>query len=194
MIMAYKAFKKDLTCTAGGNTYQYQTGIWNEFPKADLRSTGMHCAENPLDCLDYYHNRKDSVYYLVLADGDISEDGRDSAISCTRMKLVRELPLKDFLMHALNYMYTHPSRSVNHHVKREAGVAEDGFTIVRGKNPRAAGDWGSVLAFAKEAPDTEEIIELGLYEVDGQNAMPGIWYNTDGQEVDGLGQEEAEEA
>lgn len=154
----------------------------------------MHCAENPLDCLNYYRDMENSVYYLVLADGDINEDGMDSAISCTRMKLVRELPLKDFLMHALNYMYTHPSRSVNHYVERETGVAADGFAIVRGKDPRAKGSWGSVLAFAKEAPDTEEITELGLFEVDGQNAMPGIWYNTDGQEVEGLGQEDVKEA
>lgn len=30
MIIAYKAFDKDLSCTSGGNRFQYRLGIWNE--------------------------------------------------------------------------------------------------------------------------------------------------------------------
>ena len=52
MIMAYKGFKKDLSCTRGGHRFQYQEGVWHEEEEAKCVSTGLHCAENPLDCLD----------------------------------------------------------------------------------------------------------------------------------------------
>ena len=54
MLIAFKGFDKDLTCTNRGNTYQYRLGMWNEEDKANCGINGMHCAENPLDCLSYY--------------------------------------------------------------------------------------------------------------------------------------------
>lgn len=53
MIIAYKAFDPDLSCTSGGHRFQYETGIWNQEPAADCAKRGFHCAENPLDCLSY---------------------------------------------------------------------------------------------------------------------------------------------
>ena len=78
MIIAYKAFEPDLSCTSKGNRFQYKIGIWNQEPAADCARCGFHCAENPLDCLSYYPHWEQAVYYMVLADGDIDEDGRDS--------------------------------------------------------------------------------------------------------------------
>lgn len=183
MIMAYKGFKKDLSCTSGGNRYQYKAGEWNEEEKAQCRSTGFHCAENPLDCLSYYPDMESSVYYIVLADGDINEDGIDSKISCTRMKLVKELSLKEFVMHSLNYIFKHPYRKDNKRVRRERGDAAGGFVIVRGKNPQAKGKVGDILAFAKEEQERNDISELGLYEVDGKEILPDVWYDIDGREA-----------
>ena len=48
MIIAYKAFDKDLSCTSGGNRFQYRLGIWNEEDAANCSHNGFHCAENPL--------------------------------------------------------------------------------------------------------------------------------------------------
>lgn len=187
MIMAYKGFEKDLSCTSGGHRFQYRTGVWNEEPEANAGRNGFHCAEDPLDCLSYYPDMDRSVYYIVLADGDISEDGNDSKISCTRMKLVKELSLKDFVMHALRYIYNHPHRKSNRKVRREYGEAAGGFVIVRGKCPKAKGKKGDIIAFIKEEPYRRDIDELGIYEIDGDIIKPDKWYDISGQEVNRIG-------
>lgn len=78
MMIAYKAFDPDLSCTSGGHRFQYEIDIWNQEPAADCAKRGFHCAEDPLDCFTYYPYWDQAVYYMVLADGDIDEDGRDS--------------------------------------------------------------------------------------------------------------------
>lgn len=180
MITAFKGFNPDLTCTSGGNTYQYQLGIWNEEPEANCAHNGFHCAENPLDCLSYYPDWRKAVYYLVLADGDIDEDARDSKISCTRMKLVKQLTLGEYVAHSLRFIYNHPVRGSYGRVSVNRGTADRGFVIVRGKDPEAKGKKGDLLGFAKESKDSGEIIELGLHLVDGKEIKPDTWYDVTG--------------
>ena len=60
-MIAYKGFQKDLKCRG----FQFQEYGINETEKANCRQNGFHCAENPLDCLCYYPNWKNSVYYIV---------------------------------------------------------------------------------------------------------------------------------
>lgn len=180
MITAYKGFNLDLTCTLGGKAYQYQAGIWHEEPEANCAHNGFHCAENPLDCLSYYSQWDKSVYYIVLADGDINEDAHDSRISCTRMKLVKQLTLGEFVAHSLQYLYKHPMRNSHHLVAENHGTAASGFIITRGKEPSAKGKIGDFLGFAKEEADSRKIIELGLYYVDGKEILPDTWYDVAG--------------
>lgn len=180
VILAYKAFQPDLSCTAGGNRFQYYPGKWNEEPEANCRKNGFHCAENPLDCLTYYSDWNSAVYYLVLADGDINEDGRDSKISCTRLKLVKQLDLREFVAHSLRYLYGHPYMKNQHRISSEFGEASQGFVIVRGKKPLARGEQGDILGFARECPESEEILEIGLYIVDSINILPNAWYDVEG--------------
>ena len=104
MLIAFKGFDKDLTCTNHGNTYQYRLGVWNEEDKANCGINGMHCAENPLDCLSYYPDWDRAVYYMVVADGDIDEDAYDSKISCTRLRLIKKLDKGEFVAHSLKYL------------------------------------------------------------------------------------------
>ena len=183
MIIAYKAFDKDLSCTACGNRFQYGLGKWNEEPEANCAHKGFHCAENPLDCLFYYPNRDKAVYYMVLADGDIDEDARDSRISCTRMKLIKQLSLPEFIAHSLRYICEHPLRKVNYNrMQTERGEAYRGFSVVRGKNPLIKGRTGDVLGFLKEETDSREIAEAGIYVVDGKDIMPDTWYDIHGKQ------------
>lgn len=184
MIIAYKGFNPDLTCTSGGHTFQYKIGVWNEEPEANCRENGFHCAENPLDCLDYYRDWDKSVYYVVIADGDIDEDGTDTKISCTRMKLLHQLSLEEFVAAGLKYIYDHPKRKNNSRVKIDTGKATERFTIVRGKGPIAKGEQGTVLGFAKESPDGQSIAEIGLYVVDGKEILPDTWYDIYGKEAE----------
>ncbi|MFS6554352.1 hypothetical protein VPJ68_02400, partial [Parabacteroides distasonis] len=95
--------------------------------KANCARNGFHCAENPLDCLTYYGDWRDSVYYVVRAEGDIDEDGTDSKISCTHMRLMKEMTMQELLHHALAYMIRYPGRPWNRRVEKEKGRGEEGF-------------------------------------------------------------------
>lgn len=186
MIIAYKAFEPDLSCTSKGNRFQYKIGIWNQEPAADCARCGFHCAENPLDCLSYYPHWEQAVYYMVLADGDIDEDGRDSKISCTRLKLVKQLNLEEFVAHSLHYLIKHPARRRNYRIKKEHGEAQSGFVIVQGKAPAAKGKLGDILGLAKEEENSQEIAEVGIFTVDGENYLPDTWYDVRGKSLGGM--------
>ncbi|MDO4339136.1 MAG: hypothetical protein Q4C91_13805 [Eubacteriales bacterium] len=179
-MIAYKGLKEDLTCRG----YQFLEGRTNVTEKANCAQNGFHCAENPLDCLCYYGNWRNSVYYVVKAEGDIDEDGIDSKISCTRMTLLKKLPMQELLLHALAYMVRYPGREWNRYVRKEAGKSADGFVVVRGKSPRAAGKMGDILALAQEAPDSREIQEAALFVVDGKEYLPDVWYDVNGRRME----------
>ena len=59
-MIAYKGFNKGLICRG----YQFQPGE-NITEEANCAKNGFHSAENPLDCITYYGNIKDSVYCIV---------------------------------------------------------------------------------------------------------------------------------
>lgn len=181
MIIAYKAFDPDLSCTSGGHRFQYKIGIWNQEPAADCAKRGFHCAENPLDCLSYYRCWEHAVYYMVLADEDIDEDGQDSKISCTRLKLIKRLNLEEFIAHSLRYLMEHPKSEEHYLVSHDKGEARNGFAIVRGKEPYACGRLGDVLGLAKEEAGSNEISEIGLFVVDGKEILPDVWYDVTGK-------------
>ena len=185
MILAYKGFDTDLSCTSFGNRFQYREGVWNEEPRANCARNGFHCAENPLDCLTYYPDWNKSVYYMVLVDGDIDEDAHDSRISCTRMKLIKRLTQAEFIAHSLRYLYNHPFRENNHRIQSEQGEAQQGFTVVRGKHPFAKGKIGDILGLVKEEQENRRIEEAGIYIVDGKEIVPDTWYDVRGIKQEG---------
>ena len=137
-MLAYKAFNKDLTCLG----YQYTTDGWNEELEANCARNGFHCAENPLDCLFYYPNFKKARYWIVEAAGDIDEDAIDSKISCTRMRLVRELDKQGFVLEALKHMLKHGTKQYSNKL--------NGIEIKCGKNVKARAAVGTVLGLIEE--------------------------------------------
>lgn len=171
-MIAYKGFDPGLICRG----YQFVMGL-NVTDKANCARNGFHCAEDPLDCLSYYPDMKQSEYYLVDAGGDVDEDACDSKISCTRLTVLKKLDLSEFCLHALAYMADHPHRQSNDRVIREFGTAWDGFVVVRGVSPKAKGPMDSVLAMAKEDPETREIVQIAMAKVDGITVLPHIWYD-----------------
>ena len=156
-MIAYKAFGKDLSCTSGGNKYQYNIGVWNEEPEADCAKRGFHCAENPLDCLTYYPNFEMARYFIVEAAGDIDED-ESERIACTKITLVKELNMKEFALEGMKYIIEHPDRAnwqQNHGtvvVKQDEAEAKDqkSIAIARGTNPKVKGPEGSILGLIVE--------------------------------------------
>jgi hypothetical protein len=174
-MIAYKGFAPGLICRG----YQFVMGL-NVTDKANCTANGFHCAENPLDCLTYYPNMEQSEYYLVDAGGDVDEDAVDSKIACTELTIRKKLSREEFFLHALAYMYDHPSRKCSRHVRRDQGMAEaNGYVVVRGADPVAMGKRNSILALAKEGPGPHRIEQVTLICVDGKRAKPNVWYDAD---------------
>ena len=171
-MIAYKEFEKDLVCRG----YQFTKDKVHETDQANCRENGFHCAENPLDCLCYYRDWKNSVYYLVEASGDLDEDGADTKISCTRLRLLKELDFKRFLLHGVAYMEKHPERPWNQYVQKDTGTSYNGFAIVRGKAPSARGKKQDLLLLLREESDSCQIKEIKLIEVDGVEYQENKWY------------------
>lgn len=186
---AYKMFNKDLTCTRGRGTYQYCEGVWIEEEEANCARNGFHAALNPLDCLSYYPDWENSACYVVEIDGDIDEDGHDSKIACTRIRLDRQLTLSQFVAHACWYILQHANMPDSTKVKRDTADLMRGqykkreFAVVRGKDPRARGMIGDVLGLVKEEEGSKEIEAAGAFTIDGIRYKPGIWYNAYGKRV-----------
>ena len=172
-MIAYKGFQKDLKCRG----FQFQEYGINETEKAN-------CAENPLDCLCYYPNWKNSVYYIVDASGDLDEDGEDSKISCTKMRLLKKIELRSLLLHGAAYMSKYPNRKWNSHVAKESGTSCNGFCIVRGKAPKAKGQKGDLLLLLKEQPGNSQILEIGVICIDGQKYPEEAWIDVTGKLVE----------
>ena len=151
-MIAYKGFEKNLSCRG----YQFKRYGINETTEANCRQNGFHCAENPLDCLVHYPNWRNSRYFVVKAFGDLDEDDRDTKISCTKMELKEELDFSMLLLRGAAYMAIHPDRPWCSLVCKETGVGNNGFVIVRGKQPKAKGRKNDLLILVQEEPDSND--------------------------------------
>lgn len=177
-MIAYKGFNKNLACTMGKGTFQYEVGKTYEEEEAKCASTGFHCVEEPIEVLRWYSG-KDARYCIVEAAGDINEDGNER-ISCTKMTILKEIDLRQLGALECKWMLEHPERQYSNEVKRNEGIApKDGIVVVRGKHPKAEGDIGSTIYLVKEADG--EIVHIGIYEIDGENHKPNVYYRVDGR-------------
>ena len=179
---AFKMFNKDMTCTMGKGSFQYEVGKTYEEEDANCRKNGFHCAENPLDCLNYYHSFENSVCCEVIAGGSIDEDENDSKISCTRITIGHRLSLEAFVVRAAMYIQSHPKMPRHTRVRKTpSAVTEDHFVIVCCRKPAARGKIGDVICCIEE---TESGIEnIGVFKIDGKTRKPDMWYDCSGNEV-----------
>lgn len=181
-MIAYKGFTKNLTAVMGKGEFQYKEGVTYKEEEAKAARTGFHCCENPLDVLSWYHNMDEDVYYIVDAGGTVNEDGYQTRISCTELTLLHRMDIYEFVEEAVKYMFLHPQREWNNHVKEEEAEAYKHFAIARGKSPRVKGKPGTVIALIKECPDSPEIEDYEIYIV-GQNGIKeDTWYGMTGEE------------
>lgn len=177
-MIAYKGFNKDLACTLGNGTFQYEIGKTYEENEAKCANTGFHCVEEPIEVLSWYGG-KDSRYCIVQASGDVNEDGNDR-ISCTEMTILKEINLQQLGALECKWISEHPERENSLKVKKDVGIAEkNGIVIVRGKNPKAAGELGSTIYLVKGSKKAIEAI--GIYEIDGVEYLPDVYYRADGR-------------
>ena len=59
---------------------------------------------------------------------------------------------------------------------KETGVGNNGFVIVRGKQPKAKGRKNDLLILVQEEPDSNEIIYVNQLCVDGVRHKENEWY------------------
>lgn len=178
-MIAYKGFNKDLVCTMGKGSFQYEVGKTYKENSAQCASTGFHCVEEPIEVLSWY-SQETSRYCIVNAGGDVHEDGNDK-ISCTELTILREIDLQILGVLECKWIQNHPERKESRHVKRNDGFAERGIVIVRGKNPKAAGKKGTTIFLLKEKKGEKTIEEVGVYEIDGVEYLPDVYYRVNGR-------------
>lgn len=193
-MIAYKGFHKDLTCTMGNGSFQYEPGVTFKEDSAKCTSTGFHCTEDPLGCLHWYDGNDDR-YFLVKAEGDINEDDCHSKVSCTELTLVKELTRVQLAAHACRYMQKYPKRrNDSRYVCTEQGRTDGDFIIVRGKHPVGAGRKGTMIFLLQEEARSQKIKMIEIYEVNGKDIKPGKYYGIGGAEVNQHVQKRTEEA
>lgn len=178
---AFKAFNADMSCTLGKGKYQYAEGMTFTESKAQAHEYGFHCAEYILDCLKYYPENKDTVICPVEALGDIDEDGQDTKISCTILKVGQRLTWEEVVLEAIRYLIRHP-KFRDPQIKTEEGKSSGAYCIVRGKSPAAAGAKGTILGMIQEDPHGK-VQSVAIYKVNGKEIRPGRYYDIDGKEV-----------
>ena len=183
MMIAYKGFNPDLSYSLGCGNIKYSKMEWNEENEASAGHVGMHCAADPLDCLDYYPVWKNSVYFMVMVDGDINETNGNSQISCTRMKLLKQLTLEEFVFCSVNYIAEHPYLPMNHRVESEQPLNMDSedFLIVRGKDPVAGGRKGMVIGLLKESLSDNSITDMSVFTVGKDGFKENVLYDVTGK-------------
>lgn len=179
-MIAYKGFNKDLVCTRGKGAYQYEVGKTYKEDSAKCANTGFHCVEEPIEVLTWY-SYGNARYCIVNVGGDVHEDGNDK-ISCTEMTILREISLQQLAALECMWLQEHSERKYSRHVKKDTGIADSkGIVIVRGKNPKAAGEIGSTIFLLKEEKGGKGIDEVGIYEIDGIEFLPDVYYRVDGR-------------
>lgn len=172
-MLAYKAFKKGLIATRGKGNYQFKEGL-NVTEEANCARNGFHCAEDPLDMFNYYSPGNNTEYRIVIASGDIDEDGRDSKISCTRMIIKQELTIEQVAAAALVFWKKNPQRS------REHFELQGYFKMKRSDDPVLKGKKGEWLCFA--VGDSRHIERIGMLKVDDKHIKSNVYYDIDGNE------------
>lgn len=179
-MIAYKGFNKDLTCTMGKGRFQYEVGKTYIEDNAKCANTGFHCVEEPIEVLRWYSGSS-SRYCVVNAGGDINEDGADR-ISCTELTVLKEITLQQLGLLECQWIKDHPERKHSNLVKMNEGSGRAGdIVIVRGKDPKAKGKTGATIFLLKEAKKSKEIEKIGIFEIDGKEFFPDVFYRYDGR-------------
>lgn len=181
-MIAYKGFNKNLTCTRGEGTFQYEVGKKYTTENAQCARTGFHCVEEPIEVLTWYSG-SNAAYCIVEAAGDIHEDGSER-ISCTEMTIKKEITLEQLGILECLWIKEHPERINSSHVEKNCGHAhKDGIVVVRGKHPKASGALGSTLYLLQEETGSHEIKHIGVFKIDGKDFKPEVYYTASGKKA-----------
>ena len=169
-MLVYKATQKGQVCRG----VKLKPGL-NIEPEANCVQNGWHAAEDPLDCLTYYPDEKNSEFWVCEAAGDIDEDGHDSKISCTHLTLIKQLSLEEFVLHAIAYMLKYPGRC-----SKNEEFDHGSIHIRRGDHPTASGRMGDVIGLLRERAGRQSV---AVFTIDGEDYFPDTDYTLDEEVV-----------
>lgn len=180
-MIVFKGFTQDLTANRGKGTYQYEPGKTYTEEKSKTRSTGFHCAEYILDCMNWYEMEGKNRFFSVEAEGSIDEEEGCSMVVCTEITLLKELSIKEIAGHAMMYMVKHPHRPwEQNHMNAVAAYGKaqadkrKSIAIARGPHPKVKGAEGSVLGLILE-PEPGKILQAKVFTV-GKEGKADTWY------------------
>lgn len=181
-MLAYKAFRKGLVCRG----YQFRLGEKHTEEFANVignngATGGFHAATDPLDCLSYYPDAKNSVFCIVDCGGDIDEDASDSKVACTELTVIRELTLQDYVLQCLLHIAKNGTPKNNSRIKKERGEALNGYTFVCGRAPLASGKRGDVLGLLQH-DGKGNVLGIAVHTVDGDTFREDVYYDIGGRE------------
>ena len=106
---AYKGFDKDLKC----RDFQYEIGKEYEEKEAKVCEKGFHACTNPLNVLQYYPPCYENRYCEVEQNGEFSENGDDSKVASTKIKIGNEISLEELIQAAMDKSGESENYSVN---------------------------------------------------------------------------------
>lgn len=164
VMLACKGFEPGLVATHGSGEYKYHPGL-NTTEKAFCAQTGFHCAENPLECFNWYPWDGKNEFWLVEPKGDIDDDGKK--ISCTEMYLVARLNEMRFLRLVQAYLLGHPECEESWTHKSSGPIH-----VYKGKNISAAGKLGDYILFINTF--MKGMASSTIIHIDGKKYMKRI--------------------
>ena len=83
-------------------------------------------------------------------------------------------------------MHDHPFLPWSNVVKKDRGIAHNGYAVIRGSDPMANGSQGDILGLIKENPGSHLVEEIALTRVDGETIQPKTWYGMGWKKRSGL--------
>lgn len=172
-IIAYKGMDENMTCRGK----QYEIGKTYTEERAKCCNAGMHACENPLDVFRYYRPDGKTRFFEVECGGEIDrEDGKDSKLACTELKVKGELKLADFIRLSVKTTSGGSSSAVATGYKtKAAAIGKNSIAVVNGAFGKACGALGCYLVLT-EYDDDDHMLWAKMAKVDGARIKENVWY------------------
>ena len=190
VIVGVKGFDLNLKC----RDYQFEVGKTHKEKSAKCCKSGFHFCENPLDVFGYYPPGE-SRFCIVEGSGDIDREGDDSKVSCTELKVVREIQPFEFADLAKEYILKNVtdeksntgdqssssntgnySSSSNTGYKSSSSVSgSESVAIVTGYQGKAKGALGCWIVLTERNSEME-ILDIRAVKVDGDSIKADTYY------------------
>ena len=172
VIVGVKGFDLNLKC----RDYQFEVGKTHKEKSAKCCKSGFHFCENPLDVFGYYPPGE-SRFCIVEGSGDIDREGDDSKVSCTELKVVREIQPFEFADLAKEYILKNVTdEKSNTGYKSSSSVSgSESVAIVTGYQGKAKGALGCWIVLTERNSEME-ILDIRAVKVDGDSIKADTYY------------------